>query len=73
MYMENHGSYLDMEHDLFGDRYTELEDVISAIREYIESDFGESEKAKSLRSKYFAYIDNNNSKRTYEYLKSRGY
>lgn len=73
MYMQQHGSYLDMEHDLFGDRYTELGDVIEGIRSNIENGFEESERARGMRSRYFKYIDNDNSRRTYEYLKSKGY
>lgn len=73
MYMENHGSYLDMEHELFGERYTELPDLIDSIKRCIESGFAESEKAKEMRRQYFEYIDSDNSKRTYEYLRSRGY
>lgn len=71
LYMEQHGSYMDMEHELFGERYVELDDVTKAIRECIEGGFRESERAASMRSRYFTYIDNDNSKRTYEYLKKR--
>ena len=67
------GSYLDMEHDLFGERYTELPDVIESIKRNIADGFTESERAKEMRPKYFKYIDSDNSKRTYEYLKSKGY
>ena len=73
MYMENHGSYMDMEHDLFGERYLELPDVIVGIRKYIENGFRESDRAREMRPNYFKYIDSDNSKRTYEYLKSKGY
>ena len=73
MYMDVHGSYLDMEHELFGDRYTELDDVIGGIRAAIESGFEESERAREMRPKYFKYIDSDNSKRTYEYLRKKGY
>ena len=73
MYMDQHGSYLDMEHELFGDRYTELSDVIEGIKKYIGNGFEESECAKEMRTKYFKYIDSDNSKRTYEYLKKKGY
>ena len=73
MYMGVHGSYLDMEHDLFGDRYTELDDVIEGIRTAIENGFQESERAREMRPKYFKYIDSDNSKRTYEYLRKKGY
>lgn len=73
MYMENHGSYLDMEHELFGERYTELDDVIDGIERAIENGFEESERAREMRPKYFKYIDSDNSKRTYEYLRKKGY
>lgn len=73
MYMENHGSYLDMENELFGERYTELDDVIDGIERAIENGFEESERARGMRPKYFKYIDSDNSKRTYEYLRKKGY
>ena len=73
MYMEVHGSYLDMEHELFGERYTELDDVIEGIRTAIANGFTESERAREMRPKYFKYIDSDNSKRTYEYLRKKGY
>ena len=73
MYMENHGSYLDMENELFGERYTELDDVIDGIERAIENGFEESERAREMRPKYFKYIDSDNSKRTYEYLRKKGY
>ena len=72
-YMENHGSYMDMEHELFGPRLTTHEELIEAIREKVESGFAEDENAKEKRSEYFAYIDDQNSKRTYEFLKKEGY
>ncbi len=73
MYMENHGSYLDMEHDLFGERYTDLPDVIESIKKNIRDGFVESDRAREMRPKYFKYIDSDNSKRTYEFLKKKGY
>lgn len=73
MYMDIHGSYLDMEHELFGERYTELDDVIEGIRTAIKNDFEESERARQMRPKYFKYIDSDNSKRTYDYLRKKGY
>ena len=73
MYMENHGSYLDMENELFGDRFTKLDDVINSIKYNIANGFKESERARAMRSTYFKYIDSDNSKRTYEYLKKKGY
>ena len=72
-YMENHGSYMDMETELFGPRLTNCEDLIDAIRGLIESGFAESEDAKAKRGYYFKYIDADNSKRVYEFLKKEGY
>ena len=68
MYMQAHGSYLDMEHELFGDRYMECDQLIDGIEEYILNDFQEKEQYGEMRDYYFAYRDNNNSKRTYEYI-----
>ena len=72
-YMENHGSYMDMENELFGPRLTNCEDLIDAIRELIDSGFAESEDAKAKRDYYFKYIEADNSKRVYEFLKKEGY
>ena len=44
MYMQAHGSYLDMEHELFGERYTEYEKLIDGIEEYIHNGFKEKEE-----------------------------
>lgn len=73
MYMQAHGSYLDMEHDLFGDRYTEYEDLIQGIERYIRNNFKEHEKYVRMRNYYFEYRDHDNSKRTYEYIIGKGY
>lgn len=72
-YMEVHGSYMDMEKELFGPRFMNCNDLIQAIKEKVESGFAEDENAKAKRMEYFAYIDNNNSKRTYEFLKKNKY
>ena len=73
MYMQAHGSYLDMEHELFGERYTEYEKLIDGIEEYIHNEFKEKEEYTKLKDYYFEYRDNDNSKRTYEYIISKGY
>ena len=36
------GSYIDMEHELFGDRCMTEEQLVACIREYIETDSGKS-------------------------------
>ena len=73
MYMQAHGSYLDMEHELFGDRYVEYEALIDGVQEYIDNGFKEKEEYTKLKDYYFEYRDNDNSKRTYEYIVGRGY
>ena len=73
MYMQAHGSYLDMEHELFGERYTEYEKLIDGIEEYIHNGFKEKEEYTKLKDYYFEYRDNDNSKRTYVYIISKGY
>lgn len=73
MYMQAHGSYLDMEHELFGERYTEYDKLIDGIEEYIQNGFKEKEEYTKLKDYYFEYRDNDNSKRTYDYVISKGY
>ena len=73
MYIKAHGSYLDMEHELFGERYMECDDLIDGIEEYIQRDFQEKEKYGKMRDYYLPYRDNDNSKRTYEYIIRKGY
>lgn len=73
MYMDIHGSYMDMTTELFGDRFFNSDEVIKGIEENLKNNFRESDRAASMRKDYFKYIDNNNSKRTYEYLKKQGF
>ena len=73
MYMDVHGSYMDMEKELFGARYFDSTSLIDGLEETIRRGFTEDERATSMRTEYFAYIDDNNCRRTYEYLKKRGY
>lgn len=72
-YMKAHGSYMDMETELFDDRCTEISELIQLIRKNIYNGFKESEKSISRRQEFFRFIDSDNSKRTYEYLKKSGY
>src|SRR5699024_1033613 len=68
VYMQVHGSYLDMEHALFGERYIKYEELIDGIKKYVKNDFEEEKKYAEMRDYYFEYRDNNNSKRTYQYI-----
>ncbi len=68
MYMEQHGSYLDMQNDLPGPRAVTADALADELEKCVSSSCslygGYEEKA----SKYFMYRDTNNSKRTYEFL-----
>lgn len=68
MYMTAHGSYMDMEKDLFGERYMECDDVINGIEEYINRDFKLKPEYQDKVDYYFTYRDNNNSRRTYNFV-----
>ena len=52
MYDQAHGSYLDMEQELFGERYTEYEDLLLGIEKQIKNNFTEEQKDKELRNHY---------------------
>ncbi len=72
-YSVAHGSYINMETNLFGNRSTEEEDLINDIEHFINNGFTENEKDRIDAAKYFEYRDNNNSKRIYEFLKNKRY
>lgn len=67
-YRDVHGSYVDMEHDLFGRRAVNEEELLNHLEECMATDFVELEKDREARPYYFEYIDNDNSKRTYQFL-----
>ena len=72
-FMEAHGSYMDMEHDLFGDRYTGSEELIAGIEEYINAGFKEKPQYKALHESYLPQTDHENSRRTYEFIVGKKY
>lgn len=72
-YNETNGSYIDMEKELFGERCITQQELLQKIYEYTENGFKEKPQFAEMRQKYFAYHDHNNRRRTYEFIKSRGY
>lgn len=72
-YMETHGSYLDMEHDLFGDRTLELDGLINLIEGYIKSGFRLKKKYADQYAESFKYTDRDNCKRICDVIKAKGY
>ena len=73
LYMKAHGSYIDMEKELFGDRCLTENELAEKIKEYVRNDFAEKERYGVMRKERFAYTDKNNCRRTMDYLKSKGY
>lgn len=65
------GFYMDMENDIFGERAVEPEGLMQLIIEYIENGFVMKEEYSKDREKYFAYIDDDNSKRIWEAIQER--
>lgn len=72
-YNTAHGSYVDMEHDLFGRRAVTQSELLDKIKECIDSGFKMLPKDYADHKNYFEYIDDKNSERTYKLLRSRGY
>ena len=72
-YNETCGSYIDMEKDLFGERCTTRTALLQKISEYAKNGFKEKPQYADMRKNYFAYHDHNNRRRTYEFIKDRGY
>ena len=64
------GSYMNMEQDLFGERTTNIQELIEMISQYIETDFSLKNEFKYMWKNSFKYVDNHNSKRTYEAIKA---
>lgn len=73
LYQQANGSYLDMTKDLFGDRCQDQDCLVNNIKKYVENNFKEKETYARMRKEHFAYQDHNNSKRTLEFLRARGY
>lgn len=68
-YKEYQGSYLDLDNELFGDQVLDISELKNRIKYYIENNFKEKDEFKLMRNKYFKYVDQNNSKRTFEEIK----
>jgi len=72
-YMTEHGSYIDMENELFGERYIEYDGVLDGIKESAKEGFKLNKNAEEKYDYYFEYNDNRNSERTYSFLEERHY
>lgn len=72
-YNTAHGSYIDMETELFGRRAVTGDGLLEELEECINSGFQLNQKEEEEHHHYFEYIDDKNSERTYIYLKEKGY
>lgn len=72
-YDSAHGSYIDMETELFGRRAVTGDELLDEIEKCINSGFELNQKETKDHHYYFEYIDGDNSRRTYSYLKEKGY
>ncbi len=72
-YNQAHGSYINMETDLFGNRSTSEDALLNDVEYFANNGFVENESDRLNAPKYFEYRDNNNSKRIYDFLKNNNY
>ncbi|MDD5950112.1 MAG: CDP-glycerol glycerophosphotransferase family protein [Lachnospiraceae bacterium] len=62
-YTDIHGSYMDFEKDLFGDRANTIEELTACIQKAVHQGYKLDDAYLEKWDKAFAYVDNNNSKR----------
>lgn len=67
-YLEAHGSYMDMDTELFGERETECSGLIRRLEEYAQTGFTLKETYARLHERYYKYTDRDNSKRIVEHI-----
>lgn len=65
-YLEYEGSYMDFEHELFGDVAFDADTLIAYVDDYIRNNFQEKSEYRELRQRYFTFMDRNNSQRIFE-------
>ena len=68
-YLAVHGSYLDMERELFGKTAKTITELLDCLNECIKRDFVlDAEQERKFQS-YFKYVDNKNSERICQAIK----
>lgn len=72
-YMNMHGSYIDMETSLFGERTTDFEELFPWIEEYAKKDFAMHPWYEEKHDYYFKYSDNLNTQRICEQILKMGW
>ena len=72
-YLQDPGSLVDMEKDLFGDRFDTSKELIRGVRELAERGFTERPEFAAGRRERFAHVDKENCARTFRFLKRQGF
>lgn len=67
-----HGSYINMEKDLPGDRSTDLNGLLDDVEKYLKNGLKIKPEYSKAAYDFFMYHDHNNCKRTFEFIKSKG-
>lgn len=72
-YNQAHGSYIDLETELFGDRVERQDELVQLLAEYAKNDFALKEKYAKMQDKCYKYIDDQNSQRICDEIIKRGW
>lgn len=70
-YNEAHGSYIDMETELFGDRASTEAQLLDLLEETVQNDFHMKPKYEKMRREYLQFKDNSHSKHICEEIKKK--
>ena len=70
-YNEAHGSYIDMETELFGDRAETEKQLLDFLEETVQNDFQLKPEYQKMRSEYLQFKDHDHSKHICEEIKKR--
>lgn len=68
LYNQFRGSYIDLEKDAFGDMVHNETELITALKQYIENNFQESEVAREKKIYYLPTRDHMNCSRIYQHI-----
>jgi CDP-glycerol glycerophosphotransferase (TagB/SpsB family) len=72
-YNETQGAYIDLEHDLFGDRAVNNDQLFALMEEYAQNGFQLKPNYAEMRKSLYKYIDKNNSQRVCDEIQKRNW
>ncbi|MCD7757623.1 MAG: CDP-glycerol glycerophosphotransferase family protein, partial [Clostridiales bacterium] len=72
-YNETQGAYIDLEHDLFGDRAVNNDQLFALMEEYAANGFQLKPQYAEMRKSLYKYIDKNNSQRVCDEIQKRNW